>query len=575
MLKQLRSKLDQWQKMLLISSTVAGLVVVTSLTGIFNPLELLVFDQFFRWRSPEEIDQRIVIITIGETDIKTLQKWPLSDAQLVELIEKVKLGNPRVIGLNIFRDFPIEPGHQALKNLFKTTPNLIGIEKIIGNTIQPSPILSELNQIGFVDLVLDGDGKVRRDLISMSPDNEIQKLSFGMVSALTYLDKKGINAQLGNANKQEIVIGNAHLFPLSSNAGSYVNIDNGGYQILLNYRGDEKRFQTISILDVLNNQYPQNLFDDRLVLIGVTAESISKSFFTPYNHGYPTSGTMIYANSISQILGAALDDRKLLNTWPDRWEWLWILGWSLAGGIVTHNLLIKNIFKYNSIIKWGLFGVSNGLLGLTTIGGSYLLFLQGWWIPTITPVVAIISVSVLIIVDEWQYLATVDSLTQIPNRLYFDKVLQQIGFLSHLNSSQISLILCDVDHFKQYNDTYGHPLGDRCLKKVAKAIAQAVRRTDFVARYGGEEFAVILPNTDTEEAIKVAQRMLSQVSALKIPHETSSASNYVTISCGISSIFVSYQGFTEILIEQADKALYHAKKQGRNQAIIYNSMMAI
>ncbi|MDJ0846118.1 CHASE2 domain-containing protein [Crocosphaera sp.] len=584
MLRSLGENLYRWRKMLLIPATVAGLVVGANWTGIFEPVELLTFDQFFRWRSqedssflklPEKVDPRMVIVTIDESDIITLKKWPLPDGKLAQLINIIKKENPRVIGLNIFRDFPIAPGTEALNDVFSNTPNLIGIEKVIGDAIQPPPILSQSKQVGFVDLVLDNDGKIRRDLLSITSEKFGQKLSFSLTLALTYLKQENIIPTLNHSsqNEDEIIIGKAHLFPLDKNAGNYVNIDNGGYQILLNYRGGEKSFQTISILDVLSQQYPDNLFHDRLVLIGGTAASIQPSLLTPYNQSYPTSGTIIQANAISQILSAALDDRPLLKVWSDPLEWVWILTWTTIGMFTTYFIFNRNSFQYNTIIKWSVFIVSNSGLGLLLIGGSYLLFLKGWWVPTITPLIAIIGSSMIVMVDKWKYLATVDSLTQVHNRFYFDKILEQTWLLNQLSRRKTSLILCDIDHFKQYNDTYGHPAGDRCLKQVAQAIRIAIRGTDFVARYGGEEFAIILPKTDSKEARKVALRILRKTKFLKIEHSRSSTSDYVTLSCGVSSLRLEDQSSAKTLIDQADIALYKAKEQGRNRVISYDSLL--
>ncbi|MDJ0511468.1 MAG: CHASE2 domain-containing protein [Crocosphaera sp.] len=573
MFQRIRAKLYQWRKGLLIPPTVAGLIIATGLTGILQPLELLFFDQFFRWRSPEGIDPRILIVTIDESDIATLKQWPLSDSVLAQLIQTIKSENPRVIGLNIFRDFPISPGEEKLNHLFSTTPNLIGIEQIIGQKIEPPTKLSQLDQVGFSDLVVDNDGKIRRDLVSLISDQQKQKLSFSMMLALTYLEKEGITPELGNSDKDEIIIGKAQLFPLTKNSGNYINLDYGGYQILLNYRGKKDSFQTLSLLDVLNQNYPKNLFNDRLVLIGVIADSIDTDLLTPFHGSKTTSGTIIQANTTSQILSAALDNRPLIKVWSEPLEWLWILTWTSLGMGMTYYLLNKNIFPYNSFIKYGLFLINNVFLGFGIVSSSYLLFVQGWWIPTVTPLTATLIVSVFSIIDRWKYLATFDPLTQIPNRLYFDNILEQTWLLNNLYRGQMALILCDVDHFKQYNDTYGHPAGDTCLYQVAQCLRIAIRRTDFVARYGGEEFAIILPNTGREEASQVAQRILEEVRNLRIEHQTSLTSNYVTLSCGVASLCISGQGSTKILIEQADKALYQAKKLGRNQVKIYESFL--
>jgi len=133
----------------------------------------------------------------------------------------------------------------------------------------------------------------------------------------------------------------------------------------------------------------------------------------------------------------------------------------------------------------------------------------------------------------------------------------------------LSLILCDVDYFKSYNDTYDHPAGDQCLQQVAQAIYRAVRRPmDLVARYGGEEFAVILPNTGPEGAVQVAEEIRSGVKALKISHADSQANPYVTLSLGVASTFPTAELSPATLIAAADQGLYQAKTQGLEQVLL-------
>jgi two-component system, cell cycle response regulator len=171
---------------------------------------------------------------------------------------------------------------------------------------------------------------------------------------------------------------------------------------------------------------------------------------------------------------------------------------------------------------------------------------------------------------ELKRLVNSDGLTQIANRRCFDEVFQQEWQRLRREQFPLSLILCDVDFFKRYNDHYGHLHGDDCLKRVAQAIGHCIKRpADLVARYGGEEFAVILPNTDCKGAIHVAQRIQQAVANLQIPHNTSQASEFVTLSIGIASAIPyshqnSHQNGLESLITSADKALYAAKGKGRN-----------
>lgn len=170
---------------------------------------------------------------------------------------------------------------------------------------------------------------------------------------------------------------------------------------------------------------------------------------------------------------------------------------------------------------------------------------------------------------ELEKLAHYDGLTQILNRRGFDEALERYWKQSQRDDSDISLILIDVDHFKLYNDHYGHMQGDDCLKEVAKALEGALLRPiDLAARYGGEEFAVVLPKTNTEGAENVAQRLLDAVADLKIPHEKSSTTSLVSVSMGIATT----QGARDIttLINNADEALYKSKQNGRNQFNTWN-----
>jgi len=170
---------------------------------------------------------------------------------------------------------------------------------------------------------------------------------------------------------------------------------------------------------------------------------------------------------------------------------------------------------------------------------------------------------------ELIYLANIDGLTQVYNRYYFNLALERLWKEAINDRKSISLILCDVDNFKLYNDHYGHLNGDQCLKKVAQAISAEISRSqDIVARYGGEEFAIIFPSTEAEGALYVARKINTAVSNLQIPHTHSMAENFITISCGVASIVPSPNIAYINLIDSADQALYKAKRMGRNCCIL-------
>ncbi|EKQ67040.1 diguanylate cyclase (GGDEF) domain-containing protein [Leptolyngbyaceae cyanobacterium JSC-12] len=169
-----------------------------------------------------------------------------------------------------------------------------------------------------------------------------------------------------------------------------------------------------------------------------------------------------------------------------------------------------------------------------------------------------------------QYQSRVDGLTQIANRRHFDEILEREWHHHQQAQMTLSLILCDVDYFKLYNDRYGHVAGDDCLKQIAQTVQNCINpSTDLAARYGGEEFGVILPNTDLNGALRVAERLRQAIARLEIPHLDSSVAPYVTISLGITGTVPTTNQQIEQLIRTADQALYAAKERGRNTYCLY------
>lgn len=356
-----------------IAICVTAPILLLRFGGLLQGGEWNMLDQFFCWRLLQESpEKRIAIVTIDEEDIKKAGKWPIPDRVLAKAIANIKAQQPRAIGLDIYRDLPVEPGHQDLVNIFKSTPNLYGIEKVVNPIIAPPPSLNA-ERVGFADHVVDADGKVRRALLSVLSQNET-RYSFAVKLAQHYLNKEGITTKWVDKDPRW---GKAVFEKFMGNDGGYVHADSGGYQILLNFRGDQENFATFPLRDILEKTIPPDSLRDRLVLIGSTAASIKDVLYTPYNSGLfsssqPMAGVSVHANIISQIISAAVDGRPLLRVWQEPIECLWILVWAGLGALVSRQLR-SSIAIVASIIFAGA-----GLLGI-----SFLAFCLGWWLPII------------------------------------------------------------------------------------------------------------------------------------------------------------------------------------------------
>lgn len=174
---------------------------------------------------------------------------------------------------------------------------------------------------------------------------------------------------------------------------------------------------------------------------------------------------------------------------------------------------------------------------------------------------------------ELKLMSAKDGLTGLANRRHFDQTLNREMKRAARTEQPLSLLMCDIDHFKSYNDNYGHQGGDDCLKQVAHAMQQAINRPfDLLARYGGEEFAVILPETDMTGAKDIAHSLLQVMNDIAVPHAFSNVADHVTLSLGVASLVnlareSDFDTFGRTLIEQADKSLYQAKLEGRNRVV--------
>ncbi|WP_139276726.1 CHASE2 domain-containing protein [Spirulina major] len=361
--------------------------------------ELLAYDWLVRSRPPLPQDQRIIIVEFDEIDIQKLD-WPFSDATMAKLLATITAGQPRLIGLDVYRDQPVREGYEELSTLFKSTPNLIAIEKIIpkialsstdssqDGRIIPKPPDLPAEQIGFNDLPADSsDNSIRRLMLYAKNTKEETRFSFSFKLAMQYLDATE-NIQPTMAPDGETVqLGKGWLSPLNPNDGGYIREDMGGHQVMLNYAGASGDFPRIALHEVLADDFDPTIFRNRIVLIGSVAPSLQDFSTTPYRQPSTLmSGVEVHANATRFLIDVALGNRQPIRTLPELVEIIliilgagvgtfWVSHWRTVEGL-TRPAALRTILQFTGAIA-------------VIVGASYGAFLLSWWMPMIPVLLAL------------------------------------------------------------------------------------------------------------------------------------------------------------------------------------------
>jgi CHASE2 domain-containing sensor protein len=355
---------------------VIAVVMLARWAGGLQYFERTALDTLLRSRPPEATDERVLIIGIDEADIREIGQYPIPDRYLAELLQTLNTYQPAVIGLDIFRDLPVNPGHAQLLQTFRQTPNLIGIEKVLpdesGFTINPPPTLPS-EQVGFVDAVLDQDGALRRSLLGVSAPSGEYRFSLTLRLAERYLALQGKMLENGKRDPIAFRWDDTELPRFHPNSGGYVRADAGGNQVLLYFRSGKQPFHRVSLRQLRAGQVPEDWIRDRIVLIGVTALSagdVVNVAALPNSNPGLNFGVEIQAHAVSQITSAVLDQRPLITVWAEGWEYFWILLWGILG------ISLGRIFFHPIRL---LIGLTMSSLMLFVLCYGFLLL--GWWIP--------------------------------------------------------------------------------------------------------------------------------------------------------------------------------------------------
>ena len=375
---------------LLVGRTLTGtfivlLIVVARFLGWLQPLELFCFDLMLKLRLPEPTDERIFLIEIDETDIAEMGNPAKLPAQeLLNLLDRVQQYKPTVIGLNILNDLIDDPEYfsQQLSLSPSRTKNVIYPEKFLPPFIYPLSGIDPEN-VGFVDIYPDRDFNIRRSILGSwdFQKRETFKFSFSLLLAKLYLEGKGYTLENGQIDPNAMRFGTIEIPVVYPNTGGYRNIDDGGIQVLVNYRAGKTPFNKIALRDLKQGKFNPSAIQNKIVIVGITDPNKRFTLTSPTFHlTEGIDGIDLQAQFASQIISAVLDNRPLITTWREWHENVFILIFCIPSIFI---LIYRKIpFLYSNSIPIFI------LLFVITV--SYLLFsINSYWI-TLSPAILMI-----------------------------------------------------------------------------------------------------------------------------------------------------------------------------------------
>lgn len=366
--------------MSLLTGLLCGLVVLgIRSTGHLQQLELHVYDALLRSQPAMSLGApRITYITISEEDIRRQGRWPITDKTLVQALHLLVQYQPRAIGVDLYRDIEVPPGHQELTALLPNHPQIVVISQLGGDTvarIPPPSVLQGSPQVGFNDILVDPDGLIRRALLFQDDGDDVA-YAFALRLAMLYLAHAGIVPEQDPVVPDWIRLGQTTLRPFTGSDGGYVNTDDAGYQILLDFGAANQPLDAFSLTDLLTGRIEARYLTDRIVMIGVTAESVPDVFHIPVRYGLQRRdqfpGVFMHGIITEQLLGAALDGRNPIQVMSESAEIAWTLLWGMLGGALGS--LARSVWRFSLLAIGGLL-----LITLSVI----MLFSIGWWAPEV------------------------------------------------------------------------------------------------------------------------------------------------------------------------------------------------
>ncbi|HZV38091.1 MAG TPA: CHASE2 domain-containing protein [Pseudoxanthomonas sp.] len=532
----------------LVGMAALALVAVLTLSGLFWRADTWVYDLLLDLRG-QKADERIVVVAIDQKSLAELGRWPWSRRLHAQLLDRLAAAGARSVAFDILLTEPVlhDPEGDAVlaQSMSRygraVLPVFAEPAEVNAPATEALPIpelAAAAAGLGHVDLPMDADGVARSMFLQAGMGDphwpSLALAQFQLDQSPTATDKSlpGLRSSQPNASPY---------------------LWSRDYKVLVPYANSPDGFTEVSYADVLHGRVPAAALRDRWILVGVTASGLGDTLNSPGDLADSRlSGVEYQANALN-----ALAHGNLIVPLPLP------LQLALSAAVIVLPLLL-----------YGLPGLRNR--GLLVLGASVLAILLSiallclgnrWFSPM--PVLLVLLLSGIALgvqlLRRTHARAMSDALTGLANRAHFDGTLEQEIRVARRTGQPLSLLLVDVDRFKQLNDTLGHPAGDELLVRLAKVLkARARRPRDLVSRLGGDEFAVLLPETSAHSAASIASTIHADIGSLATPAMIA-AGQTTSVSIGVHSFPSDHDVDGEDVMGLADAALYRAKQNGRNR----------
>ena len=574
---------------------VAVLVILVvknvGMSEFFNSIENKTFDirqKILVSSNYKKVDKDIVLITVDDASYEYLVErygeWPISRSVYADLINYVEAQNPKALAFDLMfiksmksktnDDARLVKALKSYDNVF-TSMNLdnqseevrkaVDLDKKFSVNVENKSSIDFVKEAGFSNCrailpqILENTSNVGMINVSRSNDGVLRKLPLFMVYRNQYYP------HLAMMVAQKAIGDNTKDFLVSSNktvkfANRNIPVDKDGGVILNWYGAAGSTFTEVPLYKVVKAMYgdkTQKLdFSNKIVYVGTTAVSLFDTKTVPVDKVYP--GVEIHTTFINNFINNEFIKRVDVSV-------------DIVVSLILALVVGFAVYKSPTVII-SLSQVLIAILGYVIVS-YFMMKYCNLWLAIVVPVLAVVVTFVAVYIFkfivksrdfEHQYkLATTDGLTELYNHRYFqEQMIAQIANSKRYNLN-FSMIMSDIDFFKKFNDVHGHQSGDAVLKQVAAKLKKNVRSSDFVCRYGGEEMTIILPNTDYEEAVHTAEKLCALIAEKPFKLANNKESN-VTVSLGVSTYPQDGEDAATI-IAAADKRLYNAKENGRNQ----------